>query len=430
MNDDVDVITETLISRPLSRTDEVALAQIEQFVSRRDFVSRRRSRVAFEILCGGVAAALVVTLVIALTRHSPLTPSPAHHTPAPIPTATITVSPTTPSPSVTLGPAIPLRIAQQVSLGGRQANAMFVSPSTVWVATISETYGQPGTLLRIDASTGRQTAAWMVGGDPVAVSAAGDYVWVANSYGDGSKVLPDQGTVMQFNATTGRLAHVYPAVDPAALVADGSGALAVSAVTANGPSGIYRLTAGRSFLLATVPGFLQGPSVSAQSALAVCDGVIYLGVSELTAAGAPSVNVYALSLGGGRVRYLATIQGEWSPMVTCDSSAIYVFDAAGDAPVRVEVADGHTSTLSEGGGPTAVVFASGLIWEYHIAGSLAAPQALSYLTAVNPSTGIESSSRLLVPGTDASSPFLLVQGSPGLWLVGGNETLLFHVTTG
>ncbi len=116
-------------------------------------------------------------------------------------------------------------------------------------------------------------------------------------------------------------------------------------------------------------------------------------------------------------------------MVTCDSSAVYVIDATGDAPLRIDLADGRTSTLSDGGGPTAVAFESGLIWEFHIGVSPAA-QALSYLTAVDPSTGIASSSRLLIPGTDASSPFLLADGSPGLWLVGGNETVLFHVITG
>lgn len=428
MNDDVDVITETLSSRPLSHTDEVAFARVEQFVSRHDFVARRRSGFAFEILCAGVAAAFVVTLVIALTRHSPLTPSPAHHTPAPIPTATITVTPT-PSPSVPLGPAISMSIAQQVSLEGRQANATFVSPTTLWVATISPTYGQAGTLLRIDASSGRQTGAWVVGGDPVAVSAASDYVWVANGYGDGSKVLPEQNTVMQFNATTGRLAHVYPVAGAAAVVADGSGALAVSSGS-NGPTGIYRLSAGRSSLVATVPGVLLGPSISAQSALAVCGGVMYVGVSELSAAGAPSINVYAESLAGGPAKALATIQGEWEPMVTCDSSAVYVIDATGDALLRIDLADGRTSTLAQGGETTAAVFASGLIWEFDTGGSLAAPQALSYLTAVDPSTGIASSSQLPIPGTDSSSPFLLAEGSSGLWLVGGNETVLFHILTG
>lgn len=430
MNHDVDVISETLGSRPLSQTDEIALARVEQFVSRHDFVVHRRSGLAFEILCAGVAAALVVTLVIALTRHSPVTPSPAHHTPAPIPTATTTARPTTPSPSVPLGPAIPMRIAQQVSLGSRQANAMFVTPSTVWVATISPTYGQPGTLLRIDASSGRQTAAWVVGGDPVAVSAAGDYVWVANSFGDGSKVLPEENTVMQFNATTGRLAHVYPVSGPTAVVADGSGALAMSSETANGPTGIYLLSAGRSSLVTTVPGVLQGPSVSAQSALAICGGVMYLGVSELNEAGAPSINVYSVSFGGGPARTIATLPGEWSPMVACDGSAVYVFDATGDAPVRVDLADGHMSTLSGGGSPTAIAFESGLIWEFYPGLGPGTPQPLSYLTALNPSTGMASSSRLPIPGTEGSSPFLLAQGSPGLWLVGGNETLLFHVTAG
>ena len=129
----------------------------------------------------------------------------------------------------------------------------------MWVAAQGPVYGETGRLLRIDASSARQTGSWVVGGNPVAVSAAGGYVWVANSYGDGSLVLPDQNTVMQFNATTGALVHTYRITGPTAVVANGNGALVVSSQTANGPTDIHLLTAGRSSLVATVPGNLAEP---------------------------------------------------------------------------------------------------------------------------------------------------------------------------
>ncbi len=425
MSDDVDVIEEALTSRPLTQTEEATLARVEQFVSHHDFAAQQRPRLALEILMAGVVAAVAITLIVAITHPSLPRPSPAHHTP--VPTATVTASPPTASLSPTLGPTIPLRIRQQLSLG-RSANAISVSPGIVWVAAQGLVYGDTGRLLRVDASSARQTGSWPVGGDPEAVSASGSYVWVANSFGDGSRVLPDQNTVMQFNAVTGALVHVYRITSPIALVANGNGALVVSWRTQNGPTDMYLLTAGRSSLVATVPGTLQGPSLSAEAALAVCGGQVYLGVSELSAHGAQSINIYVVRVGGGPVRSLATIQGAWWPVMTCDSNWLYVFDGAGDLPLVVNPVDGGMRTMPEGSGASAAAFESGLIWQLHDA--YGPPGTGGYLTALDPNTGLESSSRLTIPGTVSSDAFLLAPGAPGLWVVGGNETLLLHVTFG
>jgi len=426
MNDDVDVIAEMLTTRPLTESEEATLGRVEQFVLRRDFTAQRRPRLALEILLAGIVAAVAITFIVALTRHTLTTPPPAHH--SPVPTATASAGPPTPSPSARVGPPIPLRIAQQASLGSHSANAIAVSPGIVWVAVQGAVYGDSGRLLRIDASTARQTASWVVGGDPEAISAAGAYVWVVNGFGDGSLVLPDQNTVMQFNATTGRLVHLYRMTSPTAVIANGSSALVVSLPTANGPSEVHLLTAGRSSLVATVPGSLIGPSISAESAVAVCSGQVYLGVSELSASGAQSLNIYVLRLNGGPVRTLATIQGAWWPAMTCDQSSLFAFDGAGDPPLVVNTADGRVRTLPEGAGASAVAFESGSIWQLHNA--YGPPGSGGYLTALDPNTGLVSSTRLTIPGTVDSEAFLLAQGTPGLWVVGGNETLLLHVVFG
>ncbi len=97
MSDDIDVFGETLSTRAFTQAEEVALIRVEQFVSQHDFVVQRRPRLALELLIAGVVAAVAVTLIVALTRHSLITPSSAHHTPPP--TATATASPPTPSPT-------------------------------------------------------------------------------------------------------------------------------------------------------------------------------------------------------------------------------------------------------------------------------------------------------------------------------------------
>jgi hypothetical protein len=428
MSDDFDVVAETLYSRPLTPTEEVALARVERFVSRQDFATPRHPRLALELLIAGVVAAVAVTFIVALTRHSLSTPSPARSTPVPVATATATASPPTPSTSPPLGPAIRLRITQQLNLGSFQANAISVGLGSVWVAAHSPVYGDRGRLFRVDALSARQTGSWMVGGDPEAVSAAGSYVWVANSFGDGSLVLPDQNSVMQFNATTGALLHLYRITSPTAVVANGNSALVVSSRTANGPTDMYLLTAGRASLVATVPGVLQGPSLSGEAALAVCGGQVYLGVSELSANGTQSINNYVIRIGGRRVRIIATIQGEWWPAITCGGNWLYVFDGAGDLPMLVNPVDGRVSTLPEGSGASAVGFESGFIWQLHNA--YGPPGSGGYLTALDPNRGLESSSRLTIPGTVSSDAFLLAPGAPGLWVVGGNEALLLHVIFG
>jgi hypothetical protein len=120
--------------------------------------------------------------------------------------------------------------------------------------------------------------------------------------------------------------------------------------------------------------------------------------------------------------------------MTCDGNDLFFFDAAGDPALRVNTADGSTTTLSEGSGASAAVFEDGLIFE--LRNSQSPVESLGYLTALDPNTGLESSSRLFIPGTSASELFLLApdapgaSGSPGLWVVGGNEALLLHITFG
>ena len=114
--------------------------------------------------------------------------------------------------------------------------------------------------------------------------------------------------------------------------------------------------------------------------------------------------------------------------MTCDGPWLYVFDGAGDLPVLVNSVNGRISTLPEGSGASAAAFESGLIWQLHDA--YGPPGSGGYLTALDPNTGLESSSRLTIPGTVSSDAFLLTPSASGLWVVGGNETLLLHVTFG
>src|SRR5450432_272855 len=103
MSDDFDPIADRLGHRPFSPEEEDALWRVERFVSHHRFAERQRPRFAIEVLMAGVVAAVVVTLVVALTRPSFAPPSPAHHTPPP--TATVgepTLSPS-PSPSMPAG---------------------------------------------------------------------------------------------------------------------------------------------------------------------------------------------------------------------------------------------------------------------------------------------------------------------------------------
>jgi hypothetical protein len=153
---------------------------------------------------------------------------------------------------------------------------------------------------------------------------------------------------------------------------------------------------------------------------------VYLGVTELS--GSQSINIYAVPLRGGPARKLATIQDAWWPAMTCDNNALFVFDGAGDIPLVVNPVDGSVSTLPEGEGASAAVFESGSIWQLHNA--YGPPGSGGYLTALDPDTGLESSTRLTIPGTVSSDAFLLAPGASGLWVVGGNETLLLHVTFG
>ena len=268
------------------------------------------------LILAGCASAVAHTSSGATTSPSP---SPASTPPVP---ATSPTGVPTPAPSPPQASTVPLRVTQQFNLGTQMANTMSVSSRDVWVAVQGASYRDSGRLLRIDARSARQTASWVVGGDPNAVAAAGAYVWVANSYGDASSILPKQNTVEQFNATTGALVHIYRVFDPRGLVATANSALVISATTQS-QTALSLLTGGDMMAFASVPGGLLGPQVSPQSAVAVCANQVFMAVSSALASGT-SVTIYAVRPTGGALRTIATIPNYYEPEMTCDGVSLFV----------------------------------------------------------------------------------------------------------
>jgi hypothetical protein len=100
VSDDETLVAEALGARPLTTDDEEALSRVELFVSRHDFAAQRRPRLAAELLTAGVFAAAVVSIILALTRHTAPTPAGPTHpvvsaaaspTASPMPASTSTV---------------------------------------------------------------------------------------------------------------------------------------------------------------------------------------------------------------------------------------------------------------------------------------------------------------------------------------------------
>lgn len=419
-------IDASLTRRSLTAAESEALGRARHFMEQGDFTTPRHSRtLAMEVLAGGAAAIVVIGLVLAFAHHTPASPKPAPTHPVAFPTPR--PSPT-PSPSAPAQTTVSPHILQQVELGSQFVNAMAVSPGVVWLATQGVNYGDAGTLIRVNAATGRRTASWSIGGDPAAVAAAGDYVWVANGFGDGSKVLPEQNTVEQFNATTGRLAHIYRILDPRALVANPTSALLMSA--SNGETtAITLLDAGNAKVVADVPGNLEG-LFSAPQAVAVCANEVYLTVSNATNSGA-NVVTYAVRPTGGTVREVASVPNDYLVVTTCDSTDVFVAAVTANGAgsiVRVSIANGTVSSVWDGPNPSALAFLSGRVWLTYLAYSSSGG---SYLTSIDPGTGAASTTRVMLPAPpNRGDPYLLVPEGSGLWVQAGVGNLMLHIAAG
>jgi len=158
-----------------------------------------------------------------------------------------------------------------------------------------------------DASTARATESWAVGGDPVAVAAGGDFVWVANGVAGVGGTAGEQNTVEQFDSATGALMHVYPVLDPRGLVANPTSALVIAANPGQ-QSAISLLASGRAEAVATLPGTLNVPlsSLSPEVAVAVCSNQAFVALTTVLTASS-NVAIYALPPNGGSVHRIATI---------------------------------------------------------------------------------------------------------------------------
>lgn len=429
MNEDDDLIARTLTERPLSAEDEAAISRVQTAVSHHDFAVARRFDPAIELLVAGIVAVVVVTFILAITRNAHPVVSPTH---TPVASATAGVPTASPVPSPV--PNVPLRISQQLNLGKQTVNALSVSPGVVWVAVQGASYGDAGKLLRIDAASARQSASWAIGGDPTAIAAAGAYVWVANSFGDGSQRLPEQNTVMQFNAETGAVVHIYRVTDPRALVANSDSVLVVSAATANGPTVIQLLSGGQSSPVATVSGTLEGPWVSSQSALAVCANEVYLAITSVTPTG-PNLSIYSVPQTGGQVRPLLSLPNNPLPSLACDDVSQFVAKDNGTdgGIVRVNLSAGSVIGVSWfGPNPDALTFGGGRLWVLQGSWVLqrsGGKQTAPSVTSLDP-IGRSGPATLTLPTPVSYQSFLLAYGGSGVWAVAGNGNLLLHIVPG
>lgn len=378
--------------------------------------SRSRSVV---LLAGASSTIVVVGLILAVVRPAALT------SPTASPSPTVNDVPT-PTPQTT----IPLDVTARLNLAPREATAMTVSPGVVWIATGAVTHGGTGALMRVDASTARATESWAVGGDPVAVAAGGDFVWVANGVANGAGTVAEQNTVEQFDITTGALVHVYAVLDPRGLVANRTSALVIAANPGQ-QSAISLLAGGRATAVATLPGTLNVPlsSLSPEVALAVCTNKAFVALTSLLTSSS-NVTIYALPTTGGSVRRVATIPNDYEASMACDANSLFLIGAAGDGNVsvaRVATADGAVTNLWEGPYPVAVASLSGRIWIAYSDDAL----NQSFLTSLDPVTGRAAPSRSMLPAPPTTGdPNLLIPGDSGLWLVASLGTQLLHIATG
>ncbi len=377
--------------------------------------SRSRS---VALLAGGASTIVIVGLILAVVR--PVGPT----SPNALPRPRVPAVPT-PTPQTT----VPLDVTARLNLAPREATAMSVGPGVVWVATHAVTHGGRGTLLRVDGSTARATASWAVGGDPVAVAADGDFVWVANR-AEGAGTVAEPNTVEQFDIATGALVHVYPVLDPRGLVANPTSALVIAANPGQ-QSAISLLASGRAQAVATLPGTLNVPlsSLSPDVAVAVCSNVAFVALTTVLTASS-NVAIYALPPNGGAVRRVATIPNDYEASMACDANSLFLIGAAGDGDVsvaRVASVDGAVTNLWEGPYPVAVASLTGRIWIAYSDDSV----SQSFLTSLDPVTGRAAPSRSLLPASAASGdPILLIPGDSGLWLVASLGNQLLHIATG
>jgi hypothetical protein len=375
-----------------------------------------RSR-AVALLATGVSAIVVIGLILAIARPKAPTapvasPTPVNEVPTPPPLSTV-----------------PLDVTAHLDLGPREATAMSVSPGFVWLATQGATSGAAGTLIRVDATTARDTASWAVGGDPLAVAAAGNFVWVANAPAEGASDTPRQNTVEQFSQTTGALVDVYQVGDPRGLVANPTSALVISS-NAGQHTAISLLASGHVKLVTTLPGTLNVPlsSLSPEVAVAMCSGQAYLALTNVLTASS-NVTIYALQPSDGSVREVVTILNDYEASMACNTTSLFLIGAAGDGDVsvaRVTIADGGVTNLWEGPYPVSVASLTGRVW-------IAYSDELlnqTFLTSLDPVTGLAAAARSVLPAPPSNGdPNILVPGDTGLWLVASLGNQLLHIAT-
>ena len=124
------------------------------------------------------------------------------------------------------------RIVRSVAVRtGREFLAMAVGAAgQLWLTKDGTPAQRPvvGHLVRV-TTRGKISLDRPVGGDPVALAASGPYVWVANGTGDGKTPEAEANTVLQIDASPGRIVHRYHLDQPYEVAASGDTAWVAAA---------------------------------------------------------------------------------------------------------------------------------------------------------------------------------------------------------
>lgn len=131
--------------------------------------------------------------------------------------------------------------------------------ASIWVSN----YTNPGTVTKIQASTGTILGTFTVGGNPVGMAFDGQYVWVANSlnYGGVSKISAATGAVTNYPLSTcnspyglafdGTYIWVTCSNSSNVLMLSSSGSVQRAFTVASGPSGVGTAGGGATYVACT-----------------------------------------------------------------------------------------------------------------------------------------------------------------------------------
>jgi hypothetical protein len=317
------------------------------------------------------------------------------------------------------------RVVRSVAVrAGREFLAMAVGAAgQLWLTKDGTPAQRPvvGHLVRVTTS-GKISLDRRIGGDPVALAASGPYVWVANGTGDGKTPEAEANTVLQIDASSGRIVHRYHINQPYEVAASGDTAWVAAAgqgdltrmVRLDGKTGAVGRGTSLVGMTANIvaPDIVVGPTAVYVVALTAepnqpARDVVYRldpNTRRVTAREAlPTVGVAVLAYGQGTL--FATVHN-------VEAGGVYRLDG-GTLALRQTVTTEPAQALA---------MANGHLWALFNYGGIPTP---AYLTAFH-ATGGRAAEPVVLP---AGNPDLIVADEKRVWVApvgedGGGDDLI------